>query len=142
MHRLTIAALLALLASPSPAADISADAYKALLTPLLQSGADVLGRPLDYPDGTPAVTAAIVTLPPGAETGWHLHEVPLFAYVLEGVLTVDYGVRGTRTYRAGDSLLEAMDWPHNGSNRGDVPVRLIAVYMGGSGDANTVPIAP
>ena len=58
--------------------------------------------------------------------------------VLEGELTVDYGDKGTRTYRAGDSVLEAVNWPHNGTNTGDVPMRLIAVYMGGGGKANTV----
>ncbi len=112
--------------------------YQNLLTPLLEGGADILGAPLDYPDGPARVTAAIVTLPPGGQTGWHEHEVPLFGHILEGELTVDYGSKGTKTYRAGDSFLEAVDWPHNGSNTGDVPARLIAVYMGGDGEANSV----
>ena len=53
-------------------------------------------------------------------------------------LTVDYGTKGTRVYRAGDSVMEAMDWPHNGTNTGDIPMRLIAVYMGGGGKANAI----
>lgn len=125
------------LAAAGPAA---AEPYQNLLTPLLESGVDVLGTPLDYPDGTPEVTAAIVELPPGAETGWHRHEVPLFAYVLEGAFTVDYGEHGTKTYRAGDGVLEAMDVPHNGQNSGNVPVRLLAVYMGGGAEANTLSV--
>ncbi|MEO8882064.1 MAG: cupin domain-containing protein, partial [Devosia sp.] len=87
------------------------------------------------------VTGAIVTLPPGGETGWHEHEVPLFGYVLEGTLTVDYGSKGVKTYNAGDSWMEAMNWPHNGINKGTVPVKLIAVYMGGGDKANTVKTA-
>ena len=111
--------------------DQAATAYQNLLTPLLQSSTDILGRPLAYPSGTPKVTAATVTIPPGGQTGWHLHEVPLFAYILEGTLTVDYGSRGVKIYKAGDSVMEAGEWPHNGMNKGDVPVKLLAVYMGG-----------
>jgi quercetin dioxygenase-like cupin family protein len=114
------------------------DPYTALLTPLLQGGTDVLGNPLVYPAGAPNVTAAIVTLPPGGETGWHRHDVPLFAYILEGALTVDYGEKGKKTYSAGESVLEAINWSHNGRNEGDVPMKLIAVYMGGGDAPNTV----
>ena len=118
--------------------DQAATAYQNLLTPLLQSSTDILGRPLAYPSGTPKVTAATVTIPPGGQTGWHLHEVPLFAYILEGTLTVDYGSRGVKIYKAGDSVMEAGEWPHNGMNKGDVPVKLLAVYMGGGDKTNTL----
>jgi len=36
-------------------------------------------------------------LPPGGRTVLHKHGVPLFAYVLEGEITVDYGDRGKRS---------------------------------------------
>jgi quercetin dioxygenase-like cupin family protein len=127
-----------LLAAPVLAEDATPTAYHNLLTPLLQSGTDVLGAPLEYPEGPANVTAAIVTVPPGGETGLHRHEVPLFAYILEGELTVDYGDRGKKTYRAGDAVLEAQDWPHNGVNTGTVPLRLLAVYMGGGDEKNTI----
>lgn len=133
------AAILLACATSLQAEDQGALQYQNLLTPLLQGGTDVLGAPLTYPDGKPVVTSAIVTIPPGGTTGPHSHEVPLFAHILEGELTVDYGSKGTRTYRAGDSVLEAMDWPHNGTNTGAVPLRLLAVYMGSDDAANTVP---
>jgi quercetin dioxygenase-like cupin family protein len=122
------------------AEDQSPQQYQNLLTPLIQGGADVLGNPLAYPDGHVDITAAIVEVPPGGSTGWHSHEVPLFAYILEGELTVDYGEKGRRTYSAGSSVLEAMNWPHNGTNTGEVPMRLLAVYMGGGGKANTLAV--
>ncbi|RUT34920.1 cupin domain-containing protein [Arsenicitalea aurantiaca] len=128
----------ALLAVPVGAVAEEAASYSNLLTPLLSQNVDVLGTPLAYPEGEAKVTAAIVTIPPGGETGWHSHEVPLFAHILEGELTVDYGEKGTRTFRAGDSVLEAVGWTHNGTNTGDIPMRLIAVYMGGGDAANTV----
>jgi quercetin dioxygenase-like cupin family protein len=122
------------------AEDQAPQQYQNLLTPLLQGGTDVLGAPLVYPEGPVNITTAIVTIPPGGTTGWHSHEVPLFAHILEGELTVDYGDKGTKTYRAGDSVFEAVNWPHNGTNSGDVPMRLLAVYMGGGGKANTVTV--
>jgi quercetin dioxygenase-like cupin family protein len=138
-HLVFASAFLVLCTAAPQAEDHAAAQYQNLLTPLLQGGTDVLGTPLAYPEGEVRITSAIVTIPPGGTTGWHSHEVPLFAHILEGELTVDYGEKGTRTYRAGDSVLEAIDWPHNGTNTGSVPMRLLAVYMGGAGAANTVP---
>ncbi len=135
--RLLLAATLALLSSAAFAED-QAQHYQNLLTPLVSGGTDVLGTPLAYPDGPVNITAAIVTIPPGGTTGAHHHEVPLFAYILEGELTVDYGDAGTRTYRAGDSVLEAIDRVHAGTNTGTVPMKLLAVYMGGGTASNTV----
>jgi quercetin dioxygenase-like cupin family protein len=137
-----LALLAVLLITPALAEDATPPAYQNLLTPLLQSGTDVLGDPLAYPAGAPDVTAAIVTVPPGGQTGMHRHEVPLFAYILEGELTVDYGEKGKRTYRAGEAVLEAQNWPHNGTNTGSVPMKLLAVYMGGGDRKNTVAVAP
>ena len=115
--------------SPSPA-----------VTPILASSETVLAQPIAYPAGVATVTAAIVTLPPGAKTGWHTHPVPLFGYVLEGTLVVDYGDKGRRIYRSGDGFLEAIDWPHNGINETGAPVRILAVYAGAEGIANATPI--
>jgi quercetin dioxygenase-like cupin family protein len=128
-------------AVPAAAEDQTGLQYQNLLTPLLQGGTDILGQPLAYPDGPANITSAIVTIPPGGTTGLHSHEVPLFAHILEGEITIDYGEKGTKIYRAGDSVLEAMNWPHNGTNTGSVPMRLLAVYMGGGDKANTIPHA-
>jgi quercetin dioxygenase-like cupin family protein len=132
-------ALTCAVAAPAIAKDVAAPAtYQNLLTPLLQTGADTIGQPIAYPPGTPKITAAIVTIPPGGETGWHSHEVPLMVYVLEGEVTVDYGEKGIKVYPAGSAAMEAMNWPHNGMNKGSAPLRLLAVYMGSDAKANTL----
>jgi quercetin dioxygenase-like cupin family protein len=138
---LLAAALLALpaIAFAEDASAPPASSYENLLTPLLSTGTTIIGEPIAYPSGTPKVTAAIVTVPPGKETGWHTHQVPLFAEILQGELTVDYGSKGVKTYKTGDSLLEAMNWPHNGMNKGTVPVKLLAVYMGAEGVPTATP---
>lgn len=128
----------ALMLAPAP---LAAGDPAPVVETLFQGDRTVIGQPLAYPPGEAVVTAQIITLPPGAATGWHLHAVPLYAYILEGELTVAYRDQGTRIYRAGDSLLEAIDWPHNGHNGGAVPVRILAVYLGALGldDATKVP---
>jgi quercetin dioxygenase-like cupin family protein len=109
--------------------------------PLLSTGTSIVGETLHYPATGPAhVTAAIVTLAPGARTIMHKHGVPLFAYILEGELTVDYGDHGKHTYRQGDAFMEAMDVPHYGVDTGAQPVRLLAVYIGAEGASDVVPV--
>lgn len=111
------------------------------LETLLSAHQSIVGEPLKYPTaGDARVTAAIITLAPGASTIEHEHGVPLFAYILDGELTVDYGARGKRVYKKGDAFMEAMAVPHAGTNTGSVPVRILAVYMGADGAKDTIPI--
>jgi quercetin dioxygenase-like cupin family protein len=109
--------------------------------PLLSTGKTVVGETIHYPRSGPAhITAAIVTLAPGGRTVLHKHGAPLFAYILEGELTVDYGKHGKRTYKPGDTLMEAMAVPHAGINTGTTPMRLIGVYMGAKGTKDVIPV--
>ncbi len=111
----------------------------ASVDPVLATGETILGQPIVYPAGTGAnVTAVIVTLPPGAETGWHHHDVPLFGYLLEGELAVDYQGAGQRIYRPGEALMEAIGTSHTGRNLTDGPVRILAVFIGADGIPNTI----
>jgi quercetin dioxygenase-like cupin family protein len=136
MTRIATLLAAALFAVPFAARAEESPQYQNLLTPLLSSGTTIIGQPIAYPEGTPKVTAAIVSIPPGGETGWHLHEVPLVVYVLEGEVTVDYGEKGVKVIKAGESVLEAMNWAHNGMNKGDGPLRILAVYVGADGVEN------
>lgn len=115
-----------------------ADSYPAV--ELFKGGETVTGEVIAYPTtGKPVVTAAIVTIGPGEKTVVHRHGVPLFIHVLEGEVTVDYGDRGTKRFKAGESFLEAMNVEHAGTNVGTVPVKMLAVYMGAEGAADVVP---
>jgi quercetin dioxygenase-like cupin family protein len=134
LQRLLIAAIM--LASTHAVAEDRG--YPAV--PLLSTSKNIVGETIRYPTTGPAhVTAAIVTLAPGAKTIAHKHGVPLFAYILDGELTVDYGTHGTRTYKKGQAFMEAMDVTHFGINRGTEPVRILAVYMGAEGARNVIP---
>ena len=134
----TLALLADALAVPATAQHAAPPGYPAV--PLLSTGTTILGETIRYPAGDAHVTAAIVTLAPGQRTILHEHEVPLFAYILEGEMTVDYGPRGTRVYQQGQSIIEAMGVPHFGINNGDKPMRLLGVYMGGTGIKDVTPV--
>ena len=112
---------------------------------LLGTTQTIIGQRIAYPTEAPAkVTAVIVTMLPGEATGWHRHDIPMFGYILEGEVTVDYGAKGTRIYKKGDALMEAIDWEHNGRNSGSGPARVLAVFMGAEGvpDTEMLPSPP
>jgi len=126
------------LSPAAPQAAAAVPSYPA--TPLLSTGTTIVGETIRYPKGPAHVTAAIVTLAPGGRTILHKHGVPLFAYILEGELTVNYGKHGTRTYGPGQTFMEAMNVAHFGINNGSKPARLLAVYMGSKRAKDVVPV--
>ena len=101
---------------------------------LLETSQTVIGETIHYPGGGLAeIMTMVVVLPPGESTVWHKHGVPLYAYLLSGILEVDYGDMGKRTYHAGDNFMETMGVFHQGHNSGQEPVSILAVFMGGEG---------
>lgn len=133
-------------ASPhaKPGSQAAEDALKAAVTPYqtveeVFSGSEtVAGEKLAFPKDSASVQSFVVTLSPGEKTAWHQHHAPLFAYVLEGEVTVTYDVIGKKVYRAGDGYLEAMKVTQQGANTGDAPAKVLAVYLLGEGDKPTV----
>lgn len=99
--------------------------------PLLQTTVNSPGQPIAYPqNGTPEVTALLVEMAPGEETGWHQHPVPLLGYLLTGELTV-YQISGEkRIVRTGEVSLESVNVIHNGVNEGALPLRMIVFVVG------------
>lgn len=99
----------------------------------------VLDQELSYPKKQPAqVSSSIIELQPGQETGWHKHRTPMFVYVLEGTITVEYDAGVTNEYPAGTAMMEAVGVWHNGTNKGTEPVKMLVVNIGAKGVKNTV----
>ena len=110
---------------------------------VLSTGTTVTGQPIRYPSGAPArLTAVEITLQPGEQTGWHTHPVPVFGYILDGELTIDYEAKGQRTFVRGEALVEAMDEAHDGRNTGRTPVTILAVFIGMEGTQDSAPAPP
>ena len=127
-----------LLFSLAPRAD-SDDYTGASVTLIKKASITADGRKMEYlKTDKPEVTALLVELPPGGETGWHLHPVPVYAYVLSGVLTAETENGQRRDYKEGEAIFETVDTPHNGRNLGKIPVKLIVFYTGEEGKPVTV----
>jgi quercetin dioxygenase-like cupin family protein len=99
----------------------------------------VLDQLLTYPSGAQAqISSAVLTFAPGALTGLHRHDTPLYVYVIEGTITVTYDGGVVKEYTAGHAILEAVGTAHNGANLTDAPVKLLVVNIGAEGIVNTV----
>lgn len=96
---------------------------------VFEGSTTVTGEKVMFPQENASVKAIVITMDPGEKTGWHQHETPLFAYILEGEITVLYEGVGKKVYRAGDGLLEAMDVTHRGENTGENPAKILAVFL-------------
>ena len=98
---------------------------------LLQTTVNSTGQSIEYPrDGVPEITALLIEMAPGEETGWHSHPVPLVGYIMSGELTV-YQITGDkRVVPAGQNSLESVGVIHNGVNEGSVPCKMIVYVLG------------
>ncbi len=104
---------------------------------ILTSTVAANGQKLSYlRTENPEVTAMIVEIPPHGETGWHLHAVPVYAYVLGGKLTVEMEGGKKYDFQEGDAIFEVKDTPHNGRNNGEKAARLVVFYTGEIGAPN------
>lgn len=123
-------------AAPSPNAGYSAQVS---VTPLLKTQADAAGRTITYPtDGAAEITAVLVEMQPGAETGWHKHPLPCVGYMLEGELHVTLKDGRVNIFKAGQALAEVVNLEHNGVNPGPGVARLVMFVLGTEGRAFTV----
>jgi quercetin dioxygenase-like cupin family protein len=106
--------------------------------PLLKTSSSWDGTPLAYPKGTAEVSALIVEVAPGGQTGWHLHTVPSVAIMLEGAIEVALKDGQVKHFKKGEAIAEVVDTLHNGTNRGDVPAKMAVFYIGTAGAGVTV----
>jgi len=135
MRNPVLASFLLAFAIPALAGDYSGDVRVQVL---LKTDTNALGRPLAYPQAAhPEVTSFEATIPPGAETGWHLHPYPGYAYVLSGDLTLEVEGGKRIVLHAGDAYAELVNVRHNGRNLGKDTVRLVAFFTGEKGKAFT-----
>jgi quercetin dioxygenase-like cupin family protein len=104
-------------------------------TTLLKSDTTMDGARVSYPRTDSAeVTAMLMEVAPGGETGLHMHTAPTFVYVLEGTVEVEERSSGMKhSHGAGEAFLHALNVMHNGRNRGTTPVRIVVVSFGERG---------
>jgi quercetin dioxygenase-like cupin family protein len=105
-----------------------------VLEPVLKTDTTSIGQKIVYPNfANDEVSIVKVILPPGKSTGWHKHVFPVFAYVLQGTLTIEVENRKAMQFPANSSFSEVLNTLHNGVNNGKEDVILIAFFMGEKG---------
>jgi quercetin dioxygenase-like cupin family protein len=98
---------------------------------ILKTDTTSIGQKISYPSSAQdEVTMLKITIPPGKTTGWHKHDIPVFAYVLKGTLTVEFENRKTLKFAENTSFAEVIDTVHRGINREQGDLVLLAIYLG------------
>lgn len=128
---LTIAATTLVLLSLQAAA-LYANKYVSV-TPLIKASASWDGATIAYPAGSAELSAMIVELAPGGETGWHLHTAPSLAIMLDGEIEVHLKDGRIKPFKTGEAIVEVVNTLHNGKNTGDKPARMAVFYAGATG---------
>jgi len=101
---------------------------------VLKTSTDGTGKEIKYPVATTAeITGVVVEIPPGQNTGWHIHPTPCVAYILEGEADVEVEGGPTKHFKAGDSFAEVVNVRHCGYNRTKKPVRILMFAIGEKG---------
>ena len=108
----------------SPTEDISATEIQ-----MASPSKTILDQEFNYPPGVPLIQAYAIEIPVGKQTPLHRHAIPMYVHMTSGELEVDYGSKGKRTFKAGSSYVEAIDWCHFGKALGSQPAKLLAVYL-------------
>jgi quercetin dioxygenase-like cupin family protein len=118
-----IACALATAIAPACASGMSG----VVTTAVAQTRTTNVGQQIDVP-AHPTVIVSQTTIAPGARTPTHRHPYSRYVYVLDGTLTVvDEATGKTFEIKSGEFLSEMTDRWHHGENRGDTPVRLVAI---------------
>lgn len=83
---------------------------------------------------------ALVELPVGSSEGKHTHFAEVFAFVLEGTISLENEGNPTATLKAGDVFHILPGKVHNGTNIGTVPAKIAAVFVAEKGKPLTTPV--
>lgn len=104
---------------------------KIVIEPLLKTDTSYGGQKLVYPSGdSTETTLAKVIVPPGASTDWHMHDYPLYGYLIQGELTVERKGYPPFLMKAGSAYAEVIGTWHNGTNKGKVDCVFIVFSTG------------
>ncbi|AWH92864.1 cupin domain-containing protein [Dietzia lutea] len=119
------------IAPPPPPASAIVGTQPVLAVDIVQGQQD---QPVDVQvdgDEGVAVTFRELTIVAGTGTGRHCHHGQLIAVVKQGEITLysDTLPGGTRTFRAGDSIVEGAGYPHEARNEGTEDVVLMVTYV-------------
>jgi quercetin dioxygenase-like cupin family protein len=82
----------------------------------------------------------VTELAPGAKEPRHTHPGDLFAYVLEGTITVSMEGKPTATVKQGEIFVVPAGTVHSGENTGKTPVKVLVTFVVEKGKPLTTPV--
>ena len=83
-----------------------------------------------YPQTQPVITINKYTFPPHSVTNLHFHKIINCGVILSGTLTVVSEDGTSKSFHAGDPIVETVGTIHHGENRGDEDVVVLMFYAG------------
>jgi len=118
---------------------VHAEQQDVTVTAVMKGSTTISGQKIQYPKTDKAEMASVmVEIQPGKENGRHMHSVPTYVHVLEGIMTVEFEDGTRQTFKAGTGFLEAVNTVHSAKNLGEVPLRLLVVFVGEEGRPNLI----
>ena len=118
---------------------VRAEQQDVTVTAVMKGSTTISGQKIEYPQTDKAEMASIlVEIQPGKENGRHMHAVPTYVHVLEGTMTVEFEDGARQTFKAGSGFLEVVNAVHSARNLGEVPLRLLVVFVGEEGKPNLI----
>jgi quercetin dioxygenase-like cupin family protein len=122
------------LAHPQPVPVAKPYSAGVKVTSLMKTSTTGIGQPIVYPaNDSPEVSAVMVEIPAGQQTGWHKHPVPCYAYVVSGTISVEFPDGSVHEYSAGQAIAEAVNVLHNGTNKGTESVKIVMFALSSQG---------
>ena len=108
--------------------------------PMFNAPNTVLNQPIQYPPSQNIILETkMIEISPGVTPALHYHPGPLYVYVINGELQVDYGSKGIKLFKEGASFVEAINVCHAVSVVSKTPVQLFTVFIGDSTTDITTP---
>ena len=109
------------------------------VTAVMHGSTTIGGQKIEYPKtGNAEIASVMVEIPPGKESGRHMHPAPTYVYVLEGTLTVEFEDGARQSFKAGSGFLEGMNTWHNAKNLGETTAKILVVFAGEEGKPNMI----
>lgn len=135
----TIFSVFLIMAFVQTTVSVSAEQQDVTVTAVMKGSTTIGGQKIEYPKTDKAEMASVlVEIQPGRENGRHMHPVPTYVHVLEGTMTVEFEDGARKTFKAGSGFLEVVNTWHSAKNLGEVPLRLLVVFVGEEGKPNLI----
>ncbi len=112
---------------------VSYEGIQAAPINVIGNGKTIIGQSYALPVSNQDIKPFNVTIGPGKSTDIHKHPVAALVYVLSGEMEINYGSKGKRIVKAGESYVEAINWCHQANSLGGKAANALVFYFNTEG---------